>query len=133
MGGLADEYESFLDEGWNSVVGGEEEEADGEDEETETVCDSLHAFSWMGEHGGHHHPHHCEHYQSRKKQFGCTPDVYEVAAHENPGFRQERIGKFWCKLFVLVGALSNFWCEIVVFIHRVVAAMRRGSARKNLT
>ena len=41
VGSLSDEYESLLNEAWDSVVGWEEEEADSEDEEADAVCDSL--------------------------------------------------------------------------------------------
>lgn len=139
MGGLADEDEAFLDEGGDGVVGGEEEEADGEDEEAEAVGDSLHAFGGVGEHGGHHYAHHCEDYEAGEEELRGAPDVFEVAAHQDPGLGQERIGEFWGEVLVVVVVVvvvlvcaSGFWCAVVVFIDGVVAAVRRGGARKNL-
>ena len=41
MRSFADKNEAFLDKSRDSVVGREKEEADGENEETETICDSL--------------------------------------------------------------------------------------------
>ena len=60
MGGLPDEDEALLDESRDGVVGREEEDADGEDEEAETACDSLNVFSRVFEQGGHHKPHNYE-------------------------------------------------------------------------
>jgi len=58
------EDEPLLDEGWDGIIGREEEEAHCEDEEAEAVGDSLQILFRVVEHGGHHEPHEGKNHQS---------------------------------------------------------------------
>jgi len=78
------EDEPFLDEGRDSIIGREEEEADCEDEEAEAVGDSLQIFFRVVEHGGHHEAHEGQNHESREEKLRGAPYVYEVAANEYP-------------------------------------------------
>lgn len=57
VGSLSDENETLLNEGRDGIIGRKEEEADGEDEEADAVCDSLQVWFRVLEHGGHRDTH----------------------------------------------------------------------------
>lgn len=123
MGFLADEDEALLDEGWDSIVGGEEEEADGEDEEADAVSDALSVVFRVPEHGCHHESHNGQDENAGHEELGSSHDVYEVAAHQYPCLGKEGIGELWIKFPVCFHGDGTVG-HVVVFLESVVAAVR---------
>lgn len=139
--GLPDEDEALLDEGRHGVVGGEEEDADGEDEEAEAVGDPLRVVLGLGEHGGHQEPHHREHHQPRQEQLRRAPDVGEVAPHQHPHLPDVRVGEFAPvaqRVDAHAGGARRVRRrpvrrrQVVVLVHRVRAAHRRRRSHHDL-
>lgn len=127
VGSLSHENETLLDEGRDGVVWREEEEADGEDEEADAVCDSLQVAFGAYEHGGHHEAHYGEDDKSWEEKLRRTVDVLEVSAHEYNGLGEEWINELWAQVFVRrhgVLVRNTVRGEIVVFIDGVVTALR---------
>jgi hypothetical protein len=131
---LPDEDEALLDEGRHGVVGGEEEDADGEDEEAEAVGDALRVVLGLGEHGGHQEPHHRQHHQPRQEQLRRAPDVGEVAPHQHPHLPDVRVGELAPvpqRVDAHPGGARRVRGravrrrQVVVLVHRVRAAQRR--------
>lgn len=85
------------------------------------------------EHGGHQEAHECEDKESREEELGCSTNVLEVAAHQDPCLGQEGVGEFWCE--VMVGGRVGIMLrgQIVIFIYCVVTAMRCWCAWNDLT
>lgn len=130
--GLPDEDEAFLDEGGDCVVGGEEEEADGEDEEAKTVRDALSVCFRVHEHGCHHDAHHGQDHEPGQEELGGSLYVLEVATHQDPGFGEERVVELWTELEArLRGGGSEPWGQVVVLVDRVVAAVRSRGVRED--
>lgn len=137
VGGLANEDEALLDEGWDGVVGGEEEEADGEDEEAEAVGDALGGVLGLEEHGGHHQAHNGQHHLAGQKQLRRAPDVGEVAPHQYPHLPAVGVGELGAqdRLRILCApraAAPHVRALVVILVHSVVAAVGRRRARQDL-
>lgn len=129
MRGLTDKDVALLNEGRDGVIGWEEEEADGEDEEAETVGEPLHVIFRFHEHGGHHHTHDCQHHLPWEEELRCAPDIGEVAAHKDPYLREVGVGKFGSEVVVPAAkAGGDVGSQVVYLIHSVVTAMRSWGA-----
>uniref|UniRef100_A0A0E0QR67 Uncharacterized protein n=1 Tax=Oryza rufipogon TaxID=4529 RepID=A0A0E0QR67_ORYRU len=81
---LPDEDEPLLDEGWHGVVGGEEDEADGEDVEVEQPVHRRDvAGAEAAEHGGEDDRHRREHHLPREEQLRRAHHVEHRAPRQH--------------------------------------------------